>query len=79
MAQSAAQGQKIVAACGMEIAVKLQGLAPVCQAAAVSAKTCPPSCLSVVELVKTNSACAVATQAATAASVRGKINKVWYC
>jgi hypothetical protein len=69
--------QKIVAACGVPVALKVQGLAPKCakEAAKAKAKACPASCKSLIAAIP-NPTCGAAVNAASPKATQAKIAAV---
>jgi len=68
--------QKIIATCGIPVALKVQQLAPKCtKDAAKSKKTCPSSCKKLIAAIP-NSKCGAAVNAASDKKTQKKIDSV---
>lgn len=67
--------QKIVAACGVPVALKVQTLAPKCGKEVAKAKACPASCKSLIASIP-NPACGAAVNAVSPKATQAKIKAV---
>ena len=75
MGQTDPAAQKVIAACGIPVSLRLLSLSPQCMSAIKTAKKCPAPCLSVKSVVKT-SKCAAAALAATPKNLHPSLAKV---
>jgi hypothetical protein len=69
------EAQKIVSACGVPVALKVQGLAPKCAKDVGKAKVCPASCKSLIAALPSPT-CGAAVNAASPKATQSKIAAV---
>jgi hypothetical protein len=73
------EAQKIVAACGVPVALQVQQLAPKCGTDAAKAKkTCPSSCKTLIAAIPSPT-CGAAVNAASPQETQAKIASVSIC